>query len=442
MVDINYILNDLLRLGRPTRPDNNPRRRPDLDGDDDAAADRVIIRRRNDQARRRFRLIKSMVCEQQQARSETIINIAIFISGVLAALCAPAASIWSRNRSTQWWDIDCLMQYDDQQWYANFRMTRGPFHLLCNQLHPHIVRMDTRMRRPVSVIKLVAMTLYRLATGESFRTISNLFGVGMTTAYEAFWDVCIALCTNLKPMYVKRPKGDEVQRMLQIFEHKFGFPMCGGAIDGSHIPIIAPKKYHTDYYNRKGWYSVVLQGLVDHEYKFIDFDVGHPGKCHDAYVYESSKLFKKLTAGTFYPPLTKTIDNKEIPIVLLGDSAYPLSKFLMKPYPEGLANQSQKRFNERLSRTRIIVEHTFGRLKGRWRSIMKRNDTNSQNIHIVVTACIVLHNFCEIWNMDYEEHVDNGLDQPAGNEYHPDENAVDENQIRSTLTQYFINHPY
>ncbi|XP_033113465.1 protein ALP1-like [Anneissia japonica] len=229
--------------------------------------------------------------------------------------------------------------------------------------------------------------------------------------------------------------------MLQIFELKYGFPMCGGAIDGCHIPIIAPRLYHTDYYNRKGWYSILLQGLVDHNYKFIDFDVGQPGKCHDAYVFEMSKLYRKLSSGTFYPPFTKTIEGKEVPIVILGDSAYALSTFLMKPYAEGLATAAQKRFNERLSRTRILVEHSFGRLKGRWRSIMKRNDSQADKIHIVVASCIVLHNFCEVWNMDYEEYNNFDVEQP-GNEYHPDEEIGNENEIRTTLVQYFTNNPY
>ena len=39
-----------------------------------------------------------------------------------------------------------------------------------------------------------------------------------------------------------------------------------GAIDGSHIPIIAPKESHGDYLNRKGFYSLILQ-LQIHVYQ-------------------------------------------------------------------------------------------------------------------------------------------------------------------------------
>ncbi|XP_038055779.1 protein ALP1-like [Patiria miniata] len=220
--------------------------------------------------------------------------------------------------------------------------------------------------------------------------------------------------------------------------------MCGGAIDGTHIPIIAPDQYHTDYFNRKGWYSVLLQGLVDHNFKFMDFDVGQPGKCHDSWVFQSSKLHLKLVNGTFYPRLTRAIEGQDIPVVILGDSAYTLSPFLMKPYPEGLATAEELRFNVRLSRAHILVEHAFGRLKGRWRCIMKRNDSHAKNIHVLVSACIVLHNFCETWKQENEDmHI---RDEPQDDDPfehqadHAQNIAEDGEQFRAALARYFTSH--
>jgi hypothetical protein len=50
-------------------------------------------------------------------------------------------------------------------------------------------------------------------------------------------------------------------------EHVGTFPQCCGAIDGTHIHIIAPKEHHTDYYNRKCHHSVIMQGFVDYNYR-------------------------------------------------------------------------------------------------------------------------------------------------------------------------------
>ena len=45
---------------------------------------------------------------------------------------------------------------------------------------------------------------------------------------------------------------------------KYNFPGCTGAIDGTHIAIIAPPTEHPAhpgiaYYNRKGYYSINVQ---------------------------------------------------------------------------------------------------------------------------------------------------------------------------------------
>ena len=38
-------------------------------------------------------------------------------------------------------------------------------------------------------------------------------------------------------------------------------------IDGSHIPISAHEINHTDYFNRKGLYLIVVQAVVDDDYR-------------------------------------------------------------------------------------------------------------------------------------------------------------------------------
>ena len=80
-------------------------------------------------------------------------------------------------------------------------------------------------------------------------------------------------------------------------------PQCVGAIDGSHIPINAPNRNHTDYYNRKGLYSVILQTVVDHGYCFTDINVGWPGCIHDTRVFANSSIhvYEKASNGTILP---------------------------------------------------------------------------------------------------------------------------------------------
>ena len=59
--------------------------------------------------------------------------------------------------------------------------------------------------------------------------------------------------------YIKVPTGDALKEVIYGFEHKWGFPQCGGAVDGTHIPIMSPRDFPADYFNHKGWHSIIMQ---------------------------------------------------------------------------------------------------------------------------------------------------------------------------------------
>ena len=137
----------------------------------------------------------------------------------------------------------------------------------------------------------IAITLWRLGTNIEYRSIAHLFGVGVSTVCVTVQEVCNAIVNNLFQRYIKIPTGQSAETVVDGFLHRWGFPQCFGAIDGSHIPIIAPTRNHQDYFNRKGWHSIVLQALVDHEYKFMNSYVGWPGSVHDARIFSNSDLY-------------------------------------------------------------------------------------------------------------------------------------------------------
>ncbi len=79
-------------------------------------------------------------------------------------------------------------------------------------------------------------------------------------------------------------------------------------------------------------------------------------------------------SGTLVPSHIRTLGGIPVPVVILGDPAYPLFTWLLKPYQRVGLSDKQKKFNRRLSRARVMVECPFERLKSRWRSLLQRKD--------------------------------------------------------------------
>lgn len=85
--------------------------------------------------------------------------------------------------------------------------------------------------------------------------------------------------------------------------------------------------------------------------------------------------------------------------MLVGDSAFSLSRILMKPYPfSDEMDEKKKHFNLKLSSARRVVENAFGHLKARFRKVGKGLEVKITNCSTIIKACCVLHNFLNLHN--------------------------------------------
>ena len=58
-----------------------------------------------------------------------------------------------------------------------------------------------------------------------------------------------------------------------------------------------------------------------------------------------------------FPDQRELIAGQDVPLVLLGDPAYPLLPWLMKAFPNnGRLSQEQKTFNYSLSKARVVEQ--------------------------------------------------------------------------------------
>ena len=321
---------------------------------------------------------------------------AIVMSLLAGSLCKTERLLWSKERSSYWWEFIVNKTFSRSDRLDNFRMSQATFDILCDELRTSIQKVDTDMRKAVPVKQRVGITLWYLATNSDYRTIGHLFGVSKATVCCVIKEVCESIVSVLLPRYISVPSGDGLRAVVDGFTNSLGFPQCAGVVDGTHIPIVSPVDYPADYFNRKGFHSIIMQGMVDNLGRFTDVCIGWPGRVHDARVFVNSSLYHRGQQGTLFPGWKQTICGQDIPLLVLGDPAYPLLSWLLKAYIDnGSLTAQQKLFNYRLSKARVVVEHAYGRLKGRWRCLLKRNDVMIRDLPCLVAACCVLHNICE-----------------------------------------------
>ena len=368
-------------------------------------------RRINDAVDRRKRLRARRRREFHRRQTRECAIFAFMLCMAALTIQSPVRSVCVKPKSNSWWEQVVNSTFTPSDWLENFRMSHNTFLYVCSELRSSVEKSDTMMRKALTVELRVALTLWFLSTGSDYRTIGHLFGVSKSTVCVVTKQVCRALVETLLPKYIRFPTNENLKEVIDGFKHKFGVPQCAGVVDGTHIPIVSPVQYPADYFNRKRWHSILMQGTVNHLGRFIDIYIGWSGRVHDARVFANSTLYMKGQNKELLPSWTESLGGRDVPLVILGDPAYPLLPWVMKAFPDnGRLSSNQKTFNYRLSRARVSVEHAYGRLKGRWQCLLKRLDINIRDVPELVAACCTLHNICEVHADTFDEEWLEGVE--------------------------------
>ena len=326
-----------------------------------------------------------------------------------------------------------LGSFNAREFKSRMRMDVSTFEYLCSTLAPSLLKQDTNMRPAIPVQVKVAVAISRLATGNSMQTIADLYKIGLSTSQLAVTQFTSAIKSVLLKKFIRWPSTATMEKYASEFENLHGIPNVVGAVDGSHIPIVAPRFHAADYYNRKGFHSILLQGVVSSKCLFWDFDIGWAGSLHDANLWGRTAIGQFCEAG------------KLSPFALVGDAAYPCRPWMLAPYrghKDGLSRE-EYHWNFVQSSTRMCVERAFGILKGRWRILLKRIDLHLKNVPELVSACLVLHNICIIfgddfwkaeWMQEATDTVHDGLAQTRGTRQTANERLAVANHALHTLS--------
>ena len=125
-----------------------------------------------------------------------------------------------KNIKRRWWvrqinrqrlaqeDFTNLVQElrgDEEQFYLYFRMSPCIFDELLSLVGPFLRRQDTHLRQSVRPSERLAITLRRLATGDSPQSIAFAYRRGASTVREIVYDTCEVIWKVLMPIYLKAP---------------------------------------------------------------------------------------------------------------------------------------------------------------------------------------------------------------------------------------------
>ena len=350
---------------------------------------------------RKRRLKMQLALNNLAARRRRVLNLAclvlLLISHRNVTVPRPVRSCRRLKRNSGWWENVCNT-YSDARFKKTFRVSRGTFNFILRRIEPFLIR-QTVMEEPIPPVLRLAICLYRLSRGDYFYTIAEMSGLGVSTISSICQEVCQVLVDHLWNENVSShmPQTEEEfkQKILDM-EEFWQFPCCWTALDGCHIPMKCPPgglQSCKEYHNFKNFYSIVLMAMVDSHYRFVWGSCGFPGNSHDAVIFRSTDLWTRIQEGLI-PVIGKTVGDVTVPPLVVGDSAFPLRTWLMKPYTNAILTPKQRYFNYRLSRARMVTEGAYGQLKGRWRVLLRKSESSQDNVRITTLACMVLHNIC------------------------------------------------
>jgi DDE superfamily endonuclease len=291
---------------------------------------------------------------------------------------------------------------------------------------------------PLTPIQSLCLALNHYA-GSNFTRVSAYCG---NVSYHAGWTaidrVTDALC-EISKYVIKLPTLHEMELTSQRMCDKYHLPGFAYAVDGMFvrfdgaprgIPVGPGLPNLQNFFTRKMFYGINVMVLGNDKRLILALDVDWHGAAHDARVWKESPVKELIERHRNY--------------YLAGDSAYPISDVLVKPYPtpEVLADNSGRKrlFNARLCGLRTeMSENVFGIWKRRF-PCLRNMRSHYEKAKKMVIATAVLHNLAILLNEDDLEDELEFHEQPPDEQYvivedlaEPDVVRERGKQLRDTL---------
>ena len=321
------------------------------------------------------------------------------------------------------WDRrNILVEFSDADFKRNFRFEKPNFLKVVTMVSEKLEKPSQR-GTPLSPVLQVAITLAYLANGSFQHVAGVIIGASKNAAHESIHRVLLAFLEQVDGL-ITLPTEEEMRHSAHDIYQRFGLPNFCLGVDGTFVrlgkkpslPDLSNDEgiqtvYPQDFWCRKQFYAYNVMIVGDSNLLIREMLVGWAGSTHDARCWRNSG--------------TKPFIEMQRQYTVAADSAYPLSRHLMKPF---LNPQSQKEttFNKKLSALRtVMTENIIGILKNRFPILRLGIRTKLATAENIVRVAGMLHNIAMGLKDPLIENEENGEEEEANREENSQEDAQD-----------------
>ncbi|XP_069059640.1 putative nuclease HARBI1 [Pleurodeles waltl] len=248
---------------------------------------------------------------------------------------------------------------------------------LVAQLEPELLPATSAIPPAVQVLSV----LHYLASGSFQVTVDLTAGMSQPMFSNVLRDVLCALIKHMSS-YIQFPRRAELPTVKAAFYHVEHIPHVIGAIYGTHIALVPPRRNEQVYRHRTNFHSVNVQVVCLANQYISHVTARYPGSVHDSYILRNSSV----------PHMIAPLQRDRV--WLVGDFDYPNLPWLMTPvrHPTSAA---EDHYNEAHGHTRQVIQRCFGLLKARFCCLHVCGGAllyNPQKLCQIIVACCMLHN--------------------------------------------------
>jgi len=309
--------------------------------------------------------------------------------------------------------LEFISTWSDDMFYRQFRMTREEFIELREALKPIIKARDIEMAKRSSgsaiPLEIKILITLRMLSGASYLELIH-YGICIDHYEDYFFEVLEAMDKCQLLNNINMPKNEtelaEVNEgWTSLQERKLGdipFKHIFAAGDGLVIAVRPPtetelhqrKLSRGDFFNRKGFFGLIVQAFCDHVGRFLYWEISWPGSTHDITAYNQTNFLHQLMHNPLYKNSYVAVDEA---YQSLSDKHHlcPYSKNQIgKVRSEHGEAEVEKLlcYNNRLSRLRITIERAFGMYMRKWGIFWKPLAFSVGRNILIARVCAKLHN--------------------------------------------------